>query len=234
MEIIYLATNTLTKTSICTFYNRMSPSLISRPIYITIWASIIFVLVFPRWHVQACWYRFTTSCSQTHYYKCQDELTTFLVITPTSVTQDFIACLLPLFAVWKFKLQLVQKLGLSIIFGEGTCAIGSFRIYLAWKVYHYTEIHSQNYDITWEALGSWGSATVEALSHYPVLLRLRSAYISPALGGHIVKNVPLGSMGGARDQGSSSSLQQVDSIAVNFSQLYGAFYSGIRTKYALR
>lgn len=43
-----------------------------------------------------------------------------------------------------------------------TCAIGSYRVYLAWRVYHYTKMHSQTYDITWEALGSWVSTTVEA------------------------------------------------------------------------
>lgn len=42
MEIIYIVTTTLTKISILTFYRRITSSVISRPLLIAVWASIIF------------------------------------------------------------------------------------------------------------------------------------------------------------------------------------------------
>jgi hypothetical protein len=42
MEIIYLATATLTKLSILTFYRRISSSVLSRPLLGVIWGSILF------------------------------------------------------------------------------------------------------------------------------------------------------------------------------------------------
>ena len=145
METIYVGTTTLTKISILTFYRRMSSSLISRSFYIAVWASIIFgtctteanircansiqvlvygitvvfVLIFTCWPVEAYWYRFTTSWLKTHSYKCHDELTALVVIIPISTAQDFIACILPMFVVRKLNLRFTQKLGLSVIFGVG-------------------------------------------------------------------------------------------------------------------
>jgi hypothetical protein len=42
MEIIYLGTTTLTKISILMFYRRISSSLLSRPLVITVWLSVAF------------------------------------------------------------------------------------------------------------------------------------------------------------------------------------------------
>jgi hypothetical protein len=42
MEIIYIGTSTLTKLSILFFYRRITSSVLSRPLLITIWASIVF------------------------------------------------------------------------------------------------------------------------------------------------------------------------------------------------
>lgn len=42
MEVIYLGTTTLTKLSILSFYRRITSSVISRRMYVAIWASIVF------------------------------------------------------------------------------------------------------------------------------------------------------------------------------------------------
>lgn len=146
MEIIYLASTTLTKLSILLFYRRITNSVISRPLLIAIWASIIFgrsilrtllghiltmnivaaygitfilVLIFTCDPVEAYWYRFTVSWLETHKYKCTDELVTLIVIITISTAQDFIACLLPMFVVRKLRLPFRQKLALSGIFLVG-------------------------------------------------------------------------------------------------------------------
>lgn len=41
IEVIYLGTTTLTKLSILTFYRRITSPVISRPLYIVIWTSIV-------------------------------------------------------------------------------------------------------------------------------------------------------------------------------------------------
>jgi hypothetical protein len=47
MEVIYIGTSTLTKLSILYFYRRITSSVLSRPLLITIWASIVFGMA---WH----------------------------------------------------------------------------------------------------------------------------------------------------------------------------------------
>jgi hypothetical protein len=42
MEVIYIGTTTLTKLSILMFYRRITSSVLSRPLLICIWASIVF------------------------------------------------------------------------------------------------------------------------------------------------------------------------------------------------
>jgi len=175
MEVIYLASTTLTKLSILMFYRRITSSVISRPLLIAVWASIIFVaaygitfilvLIFTCDPVEAYWYRFTTSWLRTHKYKCTDELATLMVIITISTAQDFIATLLPMFVVHKLRLPIRQKIALAAVFlvGLAVCATGALRIHFAHRVYYYTKINpSPTYDITWEALGSWVSTAVEA------------------------------------------------------------------------
>ncbi|KAH7371401.1 hypothetical protein BKA66DRAFT_469728 [Pyrenochaeta sp. MPI-SDFR-AT-0127] len=174
MEIIYLASTTLTKISILTFYRRITVSGLSRPLLIAVWASIIFVagygisfimvLIFTCSPVEAYWYRFTTSWLRTNKYKCHDEIATLIAIISISTLQDFIACLLPMFVVRKLRLPVRQKLALAAVFlvGLATCAIGALRVHYAHKVYYYTKLNpSATYDISWEALGSWVSTAVE-------------------------------------------------------------------------
>jgi hypothetical protein len=44
-----------------------------------------------------------------------------------------------------------------------TCATGALRIHYAHRVYYYTKLNpSPTYDISWEALGSWVSTSLEA------------------------------------------------------------------------
>ncbi|PSN65236.1 hypothetical protein BS50DRAFT_458561, partial [Corynespora cassiicola Philippines] len=175
IEVIYLGTTTLTRISILTFYRRITSSLVSPPLMIAVWISIIFVaaygisfifvLIFTCWPVEAYWYRFTTSWLRAHpHYKCHDELTTLVVIISISTAQDFIVCILPMFVVRKLRLPFRQKLALVGIFslGLGTCAVGALRIHYAHRVFYYVKSGSPTYDITWEALGSWVSTAVEA------------------------------------------------------------------------
>ncbi|KAF2847829.1 hypothetical protein T440DRAFT_356488, partial [Plenodomus tracheiphilus IPT5] len=175
MEIIYLASTTLTKISILTFYRRITSSIINRKLLIAVWASIVFVaiygissilaLIFTCSPIEAYWYRFTTSWLRTHKYKCHDEILTLIVIIVISAVQDFIACILPMFVVVKLRLPLRQKAALSAVFliGLATCGIGSLRIHYVHRVYYYTKLNpSPTYDITWEALGSWVATAVEA------------------------------------------------------------------------
>lgn len=174
MEVIYLATSTFTKLSILTFYRRLTSSVLSRPLLITIWASIIFVaafgpacilaLIFTCSPVEAYWYRFTVSWLRTHKYHCTDEVAYLVAVITISTVQDFIACLLPLFVVCKLRLPMRQKLGLAFVFllGFAVCATGALRINLAHKVLYYTQINpSPTYDISWDALASWVSTAVE-------------------------------------------------------------------------
>ncbi|KAF2827916.1 hypothetical protein CC86DRAFT_289662 [Ophiobolus disseminans] len=174
MEVIYLGTTTLTKLSILTFYRRITSSVISRPLLITIWASIIFVgaygiasilaLIFTCSPVEAYWYRFTTSWLRTHDYRCVDEVVYLVAVISISTAQDFIACMLPMFVVHKLRLPLRQKLGLAAIFllGLATCGIGALRIHYAHRLYYYTRLNpSPTYDISWGALGSWVSTATE-------------------------------------------------------------------------
>lgn len=42
MEVIYIGTTTLTKLSILMFYRRITSSVLSRPLLICIWVSIVF------------------------------------------------------------------------------------------------------------------------------------------------------------------------------------------------
>lgn len=126
MEVIYLATSTFTKLSILTFYRRLTSSVLSRPLLITIWASIVFVaafgpacilaLIFTCSPVEAYWYRFTVSWLRTHKYHCTDEVAYLVTVITISTIQDFIACLLPLFVVCKLRLPVRQKLGLAFVF----------------------------------------------------------------------------------------------------------------------
>lgn len=129
MEIIYLATTTLTKISILTFYRRITSSVLSRKLFVAVWASIlfvaaygisfIFVLLFTCWPVEAYWYRFTTSWLRSHKYKCHDEVITLVIIISISTAQDFIACMLPMFVVAKIRLPFRQKVALAAVFLVG-------------------------------------------------------------------------------------------------------------------
>ncbi|OAL04900.1 hypothetical protein IQ06DRAFT_323837 [Phaeosphaeriaceae sp. SRC1lsM3a] len=174
MEVIYLGTSTFTKLSILTFYRRLSASVLSRPLLIAIWTSIVFVaafgpacifaLIFTCSPVEAYWFRFTTSWLRTHKYHCTDEVAYLVAVITISTIQDFIACLLPLFVVCKLRLPTRQKLGLAVVFllGFAVCATGALRINLAHKVLYYTQINpSPTYDISWDALASWVSTAVE-------------------------------------------------------------------------
>lgn len=175
MEIIYIIATTLIKISILMFYRRITSSLVSRGFLIAVWTSILFVaawgiastfaLLFTCWPVEAYWYRFTTSWLRTHKYKCHEEIRPLIAIISISTAQDLIVCILPMFLVAKLRLPPRQKFALAGLFliGLGTCAIGALRIHFAHRVYYYTKLNpSPTYDITWEALGSWVSTSVEA------------------------------------------------------------------------
>ncbi|KAH3907378.1 hypothetical protein HBI56_157520 [Parastagonospora nodorum] len=174
MEVIYIGTTTLTKLSILMFYRRITSSVLSRPLLICIWASIVFValygpatilaLIFTCDPVEAYWYRFTTSWLRTHEYKCVDEVIYLVAVISISTAQDFLACMLPMFVVYKLRLPLRQKIGLACVFllGLAVCATGALRIHYAHRLLYYTRLNpSPTYDITWEALGSWVATAVE-------------------------------------------------------------------------
>jgi hypothetical protein len=102
---------------------------------------------------------------RTHTWKCHDEVQTLMIIISLSTFQDLIACILPMFVVQKLRLPFRQKLALAAVFllGLGTCATGALRIHYAHRVYYYTKLNpSPTYDISWEALGSWVSTSLEA------------------------------------------------------------------------
>ncbi|KAF2014050.1 hypothetical protein BU24DRAFT_464763 [Aaosphaeria arxii CBS 175.79] len=174
IEILYLITSSLTKISILTFYRRLTSSLISRRLFIIIWAAIVFVaayciafvfvLLFTCWPVEAYWYRFSRSWLMSNKYHCHDELTTLVIIISISTAQDLLACIIPMFIIRKLHLPRRQKIALGAIFltGLAVCAIGALRVHYAHRVYHYVKTKNPTYDITWEALGSWVSTAVEA------------------------------------------------------------------------
>ncbi|KAH8731620.1 hypothetical protein GQ44DRAFT_604447 [Phaeosphaeriaceae sp. PMI808] len=174
MEVIYLGTTTLTKLSILCFYRRITSSIISRPILYSVWASIVFVaaygtasilaLIFTCSPVEAYWFRFTPLWLKTHKYKCVDEVAYLIAVISISTLQDFLACMLPMFVVYKLLLPFRQKMALAAIFllGLAVCATGALRVHYAHRVYYYTRLKpSPTYDISWEALGSWVSTAVE-------------------------------------------------------------------------
>jgi hypothetical protein len=144
--------------------------------------ATILALIFTCDPVEAYWYRFTTSWLRTHKYKCVDEVSYLVAVITISTAQDFLACILPMFVVYKLRLPFRQKIGLACVFLLGlayvllytpslllqpsspisVCATGALRIHYAHSLLYYTKINpSPTYDISWQALGSWVSTAVE-------------------------------------------------------------------------
>jgi hypothetical protein len=66
--------------------------------------------------VEAYWFRFTTSWLRTHKYKCVDEVAYLVAVISISAAQDFLACMLPMFVVFRLRLPMRQKVGLAAVF----------------------------------------------------------------------------------------------------------------------
>jgi hypothetical protein len=145
MEVIYLATATLTKLSILMFYRRITSSVLSGALVWVIRGSIVFgrfsnpieppfltysavslfgpasilALILTCDPVEAYWYRFTPSWLATHKYTCTDEVAFLVAVITLSTVQDFLACMVPMYVVAKLRLPWRQKLGLAGVFGMG-------------------------------------------------------------------------------------------------------------------
>jgi hypothetical protein len=78
--------------------------------------ATILALIFTCSPVEAYWYRFTSSWLRTHKYECVDEVAYLVAVIVISTVQDFLACMLPMFVVFKLRLPLRQRLGLAGVF----------------------------------------------------------------------------------------------------------------------
>jgi hypothetical protein len=78
--------------------------------------ACILALIFTCSPVEAYWFRFTTSWLRTHKYKCVDEVAYLVAVISISAVQDFLACMLPMFVVFRLRLPMRQKVGLAVVF----------------------------------------------------------------------------------------------------------------------
>jgi hypothetical protein len=83
--------------------------------------ATILALIFTCSPIEAYWYRFTTSWLRTHKYHCVDEVAYLVAVITISTAQDFLACMLPMFVVYKLRLR--QKLGLACVFLLGLACV---------------------------------------------------------------------------------------------------------------
>ena len=118
----FITCNGLSKTSLLTFYLRISPQKWFR---ITIFAAIGMVagytsviaglLLFGCRPIPASWdpYLFTTG-------KCVDQASLYIAIAVANIVSDVVLFIIPIPTVIGLKMPLAQKLGASIMFGVGS------------------------------------------------------------------------------------------------------------------
>jgi hypothetical protein len=126
-----MVSTSTTKISILLFYRRLAEGSISTGFLYTVYAAIAYVVVY----FVVFWINLFVGCrpfyafwmqvdlvwnaNNAGKYHCFDELKNLIIAAAISVSQDFIACGLPMILFWKLKVPRRQKIALGAIFGVG-------------------------------------------------------------------------------------------------------------------
>jgi|TARA_R110002003_G_scaffold2062_4_gene23944 hypothetical protein len=128
IEITYLASTTLIKTSILCFYRRMTGSLkngfvrwVYGSIVFCILYGILFILliIFTYSPIVGFFRLFDVAWRLQHELHYLDEGAIVVACAIVSTVQDLVICLLPIFLVWNLRMGKRQKAGLCGIFAIG-------------------------------------------------------------------------------------------------------------------
>ncbi|EKG14249.1 hypothetical protein MPH_08577 [Macrophomina phaseolina MS6] len=164
----YILSTSLTKLSILCFYRRMATNTIERWFLHTVWASMAFVIGYMLTFILttflgctplvAYWNQVDPLWSRTHDWHCFNEGAVMLSASAISVTQDVLACGLPLLLFRKLQIPRRQKIALGCIFSVGIfiCITGILRIV------YIRPLYTSTYHIAWEAGPVWAWTAVEA------------------------------------------------------------------------
>lgn len=126
-----MATTCLTKVSILLFYRRLAAGTITPVFQWSVYASIVFVVVyFIGFFINiflmcrpfnSYWLQADYVWLNTHHndFKCQDEGLMLVISAAISACQDVLACFLPMILLWKLQIPRRQKYALGAIFSIG-------------------------------------------------------------------------------------------------------------------
>ncbi|KAH7067848.1 hypothetical protein FB567DRAFT_411952, partial [Paraphoma chrysanthemicola] len=168
IEILYLESTTLIKTSILCFYRRLTNGSISKTFLYCVWVTIAFVLssailftfliIFSYSPTEGYWHLYDSPWRRLNELKSLNEAAIIVSVTVIGTLQDLLICALPMTLVWNLQIGRRQKAALIAIFGVGliTCVCGIMRTYYAIYIYYGT------YDITWYAFYAWIWTALEA------------------------------------------------------------------------
>lgn len=150
-ELFYLVATGLIKISILLFYRRLKDASISRRYLWIIYASIAFVaaysiqciilLIFNCTPISDYWNQLAPDRIFTDRHpNCVGEGSSLIANTAISLSQDFVAAVVPTYLFWTLTLDRKNKLLLAVVFvvAYATCAIGCIRLYYIYYVFYRT------------------------------------------------------------------------------------------------
>ncbi|EKG10952.1 hypothetical protein MPH_11955 [Macrophomina phaseolina MS6] len=128
ISFLYIWGTSLTKVSVLFFYWRLTGSL-SIPFLYAVYASILYVaaylvaftisLVFICRPISAYWMQvdFFWAAANAKEFRCIDEGATLIATNAISISQDFLACVMPAMLLWALHVSKRQKVAMGSLLG---------------------------------------------------------------------------------------------------------------------